>query len=85
MKRQLRCLIVTLCLVGLTSTTSYAGCGGGCGGGISSFFATIDPAPVGCGSRSPDLNCDCTDPGMYYNDCISRSTYCEAFGNVGAR
>lgn len=84
MKRSLRCLIVILCLNSLFVTSTYA-CGGGCGGGISSFFATIDPAPVGCGSRNPDLNCDCTDPGMYYNDCISRSTYCEAFGNIGAR
>lgn len=27
--------------------------------------------------------CDCVDPGWRYNYCISKCTYCEAFGNIG--
>lgn|GEM_PF-4706681 len=30
-------------------------------------------------------DCDCTDNGWRYNDCIDKCTFCEAFGNIGAR
>ena len=36
----------------------------------------------GCGN-SYCTRCQCTDPGVGRNDCISDSKYCEAFGNVG--
>jgi hypothetical protein len=29
--------------------------------------------------------CQCTDRGYYDNNCISKSRYCQAFGNVGGR
>ena len=28
--------------------------------------------------------CYCTDPGLKFNDCISKEKFCTAFGNIGA-
>ena len=50
--------------------------GSGCGYEDWDRFA--DSRPVPC-------DCDCSDKGWRYNDCISKSRYCEAFGNIGAR
>jgi hypothetical protein len=36
-----------------------------------------------CASAGPTYGCDCSDMGMYYNDCMSKKTYCNQFGNVG--
>lgn len=38
----------------------------------------------GCQSGSPYVTeCQCTDPGVGRNNCMSAEKYCENFGNVG--
>lgn len=83
MKTKLYTFITCLGIFIISISNSYAACGG-CGASFG-FFSSFDIAPIGCGSRSPELGCNCADPGVYYNDCISRAEYCEAFGNIGAR
>lgn len=70
--------LVTLCM----SFNVVAGCGS-CGG--DSGCGSGD----GCGwnyerGSSSCSDCSCTDPGWKQNTCVSKSTYCEAFGNLGA-
>lgn len=60
-----------------STSFSYAQC---CASRINS-----DCQPLCCQPLYPEWGCDCADLGMYENQCIDRSTYCEAFGNIGAR
>ena len=36
-----------------------------------------------CTPPTPGLSCACTDPGVEHTTCLSKDTYCDAFGNVG--
>ncbi|GEM_PF-4969808 len=66
------------CLAILISTNVLADCGGygcykdGCGDD-SSYCESASESP-----------CSCTDPGYRYNDCMTKSKFCAAFGNDGA-
>lgn len=64
--------------------------------GLTLFFSL--PLFAACGrcyvAQTPCINpcpfdtvCECTDPGVKHLDygCLDRCTFCEAFGNVGAR
>lgn len=71
-------LLVTLCMSGC-ATAGCGSCGGetGCGSGD------------GCGwnyqrGASSCTDCSCADMGWKQNTCVSKSVYCEAFGNIGA-
>lgn len=62
----------------MTGSVSFAGYDfGDCGA------CSMRPA---CGTRCIyDTPCQCADLGVHYNPCIDRCTYCEVFGNIGAR
>jgi hypothetical protein len=54
------------------SSASFAGCGGG------------DCVQNACGDVCEHCTeCQCADHGWSWNTCMSKSDYCEAFGNVG--
>lgn len=65
--------ILLSCFALSLSSISFAQCGS-CEG---------DRWRDGYYNSCPD--CQCTDRGYRYNYCISKSEYCEAFGNIGAR
>ena len=87
-------LLVAGCLGMLISTyalsnTSLAGCTNSfsydtysCASGCATSCTWCDAVGGCAGSSSP---CQCTDYGYSLNDCISKTEYCEAFGNVGGR
>ncbi|TAK77856.1 MAG: hypothetical protein EPO11_02060 [Gammaproteobacteria bacterium] len=66
------------CLTLLLSPTVFAECGG-CG--YYKEGCSDDSSYCNSAYESP---CSCTDPGYRYNDCMTKSKFCEAFGNDGA-
>jgi hypothetical protein len=62
-------IIAIGCLSILLSGYAYARCG--CGG----------YPPKYC--EQPTNPCDCADNGWKWNTCMSKSKYCEAYGNIG--
>ena len=74
MKAKLVMIIALGCLTLFISSHSFAsGCG--CARRVTTCPDTR--------CTPPDNPCDCTDPGWRWNTCMSKSKYCEAFGNVG--
>lgn len=84
-------LIVIGCLSLFLSAYSFAGCSNGnCGvSGYARSCGSGGCQQSACGGGSEfDTTCECTDPSCYRTydrTCLSKSSCCEAFGNVGAR
>ena len=65
-----------------------------CGGSYNSCGEVVEYESYSCNSCGNTNNscsynndCECADPScgwVWENNCISRSTCCEAFGNIGA-
>ena len=76
MKAKLVVFIGILAVSSASFPIAYASC----------CFSNIDVSQAAaCGMEEPQLSCNCADPGMFFNYCISWQKYCEAFGNIGAR
>lgn len=74
-------------LIVLFSSHAFAVCSQYSSCGRYQYYDYYDEQ-TSCSTTSwcPSQNCQCTDPNCYqYNDCLSRSRCCEAFGNIGAR
>ncbi len=73
--KTLLCVLIG-CLSLTLVTSSFAGC----------YRSGEFTSCRACQSGSPYVTeCQCTDPNVGRNDCMSVDKYCEAFGNVGAR
>jgi len=59
-----------ICISMLISSYTFA---------FTTTFEGTDPSTPHCSE------CQCTDDGAYYNDCISKRKYCQQFGNIGLR
>ena len=53
-----------------------------CGGQVTGYSSCQVVRATYCDRYQ--ATCDCADTGWRWNKCISKSEYCEAFGNVGA-
>lgn len=61
---------------GYSSSTSTYQC-------HSTYYKDTTPPSAHCTAKG-DLTCSCTDPGYKWTTCMSKSKYCQVFGNIGA-